>query len=113
MKSAPTENVIVSNLDSNDLSKNENISKNNFEQPIELNQEEYSSQNLYLKIHGFNSYNESKEILDSFSIDFQATIQNEGNYYSILIGPIENQDANNLVSSFISKGYKKTEILIF
>ena len=38
--------------------------------------------------------------------------QKEGDNYSILIGPIENSEANKLVPSFISKGYKKTEIIL-
>ena len=38
--------------------------------------------------------------------------KNEGDNYSILLGPIENIDANKLVSSFISKGYNKTEIIL-
>ena len=32
--------------------------------------------------------------------------------YDVIIGPLENIEANNLVSYFISKGYKETEILI-
>ena len=40
------------------------------------------------------------------------TTQNEGSSYSVLLGPIENIDANKLVSSFISKGYKNTEIIL-
>ena len=37
---------------------------------------------------------------------------NEGDSYSLLLGPLENQEANNLVLSFISKGYKKTEFIL-
>ena len=58
------------------------------------------------------TYNEAKNIINTLSIKFNTTTQNEGDTYSVLLGPIENIDANKLVSSFISKGYKKTEIIL-
>ena len=85
---------------------------NNIEQPIELTMEQIINQNLYLKVYGFESYNEAKEIMNNFNIPFNTTTQNEGGTYSILLGPLENKDVNKLVSSFISKGYKKTEIIL-
>ena len=39
-------------------------------------------------------------------------MQNINSKYVVIIGPLENKEANNLVSYFISKGYKETEILI-
>ena len=90
-----------------------NISNNNsIEQPIKLMLEEISNQDLYVKVYGFKSYNEAKKIIKKLNIKFNTTTQNEGDSYSILLGPIENIDANKLVSSFISKGYKKTEIIL-
>ena len=80
--------------------------------PIEWGAEEVSNQNLYLKVYGFNSYDEANKILSTLNIEFKTTTQNEGDNYSILLGPIENIDANKLVSSFISKGYNKTEIIL-
>ena len=108
--SAPTESVSISDLDEVTIKKN--ISDSKIEQPIELMLEEVSTQDLFVKIYGFKSYNETKKIIDSLNIKFNITTQNEGESYSVIIGPIENIDANKLVSSFISKGYKNTEILL-
>ena len=108
--SAPTESVIISELEI--ISNKNNITNSNYEQPIELGSEEVSKQNLYLKVYGFNSYDEVNKIIDALNIEFKTTTQNEGDDYSILLGPIENIDANKLVSSFISKGYKNTEIIL-
>ena len=35
-----------------------------------------------------------------------------GTFYKLIIGPIENETANKLVSTFISKGYKENEIIL-
>ena len=43
--------------------------------------------------------------------DFDGMVK-EGEEFNILLGPIENTDADDLVSFFISKGYKKTEIIL-
>jgi hypothetical protein len=40
------------------------------------------------------------------------TIQNDQGLHSLIIGPLDNIDANNLVLSFISRGYKKTEFFL-
>ena len=32
--------------------------------------------------------------------------------YNLILGPIKNEEADKLVSSFIMKGYKKTEIIL-
>ena len=45
-------------------------------------------------------------------LSYKFTTQNEGDYYSLIVGPLENTEANNLVLSFISKGYKKTEFIL-
>ena len=108
--SAPTESVSISDLDEVTIKKN--ISDSKIEQPIELMLEEVSNQDLFVKVYGFESYNETKNIIDLLNIKFNTTTQNEGDSYSVIIGPIENIDANKLVSSFISKGYKNTEILL-
>jgi len=108
--SAPTESVSISDLDEVTIKKN--ISDSKIEQPIELMLEEVSNQDLFVKVYGFESYNETKNIIDLLNIKFNITTQNEGESYSVIIGPIENIDANKLVSSFISKGYKNTEILL-
>jgi len=108
--SAPTENVSISDLD--EKADKINICNNKVEQPIELMTEEVSNQELFIQVYGFESYNEAKKIINSFNIKFNTTTQNEGDSYSVIIGPIENIDANKLVSSFISKGYKNTEIIL-
>ena len=110
INSAPTESVAISDL--NKISNQGDATIDNYEQPIELGSEEISNQNLYLKVYGFNSYDDAKTIIDTLNIDFKTTTQNEGDNYSILLGPLENIDANKLVSSFISKGYKNTEIIL-
>ena len=108
--SAPTESVSISDLD--EVTTTNNISDSQIEQPIELMLEEVPNQDLFVKVYGFKSYNETKKIIDSLNIKFNITTQNEGESYSVIIGPIENIDANKLVSSFISKGYKNTEIIL-
>ena len=110
INSAPTENVSITDLD--EITDKKNIFNNNIEQPIMLMTEEVSNQDLYIKVHGFESYDEAKYIINTLNINFNTTTQNEGNSYSILLGPIENIEANKLVSSFISKGYKNTEIIL-
>jgi len=35
-----------------------------------------------------------------------------GTFYKLIIGPIENEIANKLVSTFIRKGYKENEIIL-
>ena len=108
--SAPTESVSISDLDEVTIKKK--ISDRKIEQPIELMLEDVSNQDLFVKVYGFESYNETKNIIDLLNIKFNITTQNEGESYSVIIGPIENIDANKLVSSFISKGYKNTEIIL-
>ena len=108
--SAPTEKVSISNLD--EKADKTNISNNKIEQPIELMTEEISNQELFIKVYGFESYNAAKNIIKSFNIKFNTTTQNEGDSYSVIVGPIENIDANKIVSSFISKGYKNIEIIL-
>ena len=108
--SAPTESVSISDL--NEITDKKSISNNEIEEPIKLTTEEISNQDLFVKVYGFESYNEAKNIINALNIKFNTTTQNEGDSYSVLLGPIENIDANKLVSSFISKGYKNTEIIL-
>ena len=48
-----------------------------------------SNQNLYLKVYGFNSYDEANKTLSTLNIEFKTTTQNEGDNYSILLGPMK------------------------
>ena len=108
--SAPTEAVTISDLD--EVSDTNEVVNNNIDLPIELGQEKINEANLYLKVYNFDSYNEAINITKELNIDFNITTRKQNNKFIILIGPIENEDANNLVSSFIAKGYKKTEIVL-
>jgi len=67
---------------------------------------------LIIKIEGFDSYNDVKKIIGSFIDNYKSTIQNEGNSYSAIFGPLNNIEANKLVQLLISKGYKNAEIVI-
>ena len=106
---APTEPVIISNLDN---SFSENINLEYIEQPIEIGFEDVGNKKLYLKIYDFTSFAKAKNVITDLNLHYKYTTQNEGNNYSIIIGPLENFEANNLVLSFIAKGYKKTEFII-
>ena len=113
VESAPTESVSISDLeDSTNTTITTIESINNPEQPIELLVEKVSNQELFLKVYGFKSYDQAREIIKNEDIIFNITIQNEVEAYSIILGPLENTDVNKLVSSFIAKGYKKTEIIL-
>ena len=48
----------------------------------------------------------------SWSLSKEYTSEKNNSKYDVIIGPLKNTEANNLVSYFISKGYKETEILI-
>ncbi len=108
--SAPTESVSISDLD--EVTVEKNISNSKIKQPIELMLEEVSNQDLFVKVYGFDSYKEIKNIIDLLNIKFNTTTQNDADSHSVIIGPIENIDANKLVSSFVSKGYKNAEIIL-
>ena len=111
LESAPTEEVSITDLRETEIDKQEKTT-NYLNEPIEVFFEKVSENKLFVKSFGFNSYLNAKEMISSLEDQFKTTIQNEGNNYSILFGPLENNDANKLVSSFISKGYKKTEIIL-
>ena len=107
--SAPTEKVSISNLD-NEIFNNQTIEK--IDQPIEIGFEEIGEKGLFLKIFGFKNYINIKKTIFELNIFNEFTYKKEGDMYSIIIGPLKNLEANNLVLSFISKGYSKTEFII-
>ena len=109
IEAAPTENVFESDLEDSD---NINSGDNDFEQPIELSFEEVKEEKLYIKIINFQSYEEISKILNELKVYYERTIENNDNLFDVLIGPIENENANKIVSSFISKGYKNVEIIV-
>jgi len=108
--SAPTEEVSISNLDDN-LYILENDT-NSIYQPIELGFEDIAEKNLYLKIYGFGSYKDIRDSISDLELTHKFITQKDKSTYSVIFGPLENLEANNLVLSFISKGYKKTEIIL-
>ena len=109
IESAPTESVSISNIEQDIV---ENNSPDNTEQPIEIGFQEIENSELFLKVYEFKSYNQAKSIISEIDPSIVFTTQNEGNTYTLIIGPLKNEEANNLVLSFISKGYKKTEFIL-
>ena len=109
IESAPTENVLITNIDE-DINENDKIDK--LEQPIQLGFEEITDKELYLKVYDFNSYEKAKSTILELDISNKFTTKKEENNYSLIIGPLTNIDANNLLLSFISKGYNTTEFIL-
>ena len=107
--SAPTEPVSISNLE-DETEKSEESSK--LEQPVEIGYQESPNKNLFLKIHNFKSYDEAKLLVIELELTNKYTTQKDSDTYSLIIGPLKNTEANKLVLSFISKGYKKTEFIL-
>ena len=109
VESAPTEIVSISNIEENfeDSDKIEYV-----EQPIELGYEEVKKVYLYLHVNYFNNYEEIQNIINEIELKEKFTSENTGNFYKLIIGPIDNQIANKLVSTFISKGYKENELIL-
>jgi len=107
--SAPTEIVTISNLDNDNFEDNENEI---LEQPIEIGFEEVENLALYLHINNFKNYQEIQKIINEIQLSEKYTSENMGTFYKLIIGPIENDIANKLVSTFIRKGYKDNEIIL-
>ena len=106
--SAPTEIVSITNINP-DLQSN---LKSYQQSSIEINFSEITKEKMFLKIYGFESYQKAKLIYGQLELKQKFTIQNDQVSYSLIIGPLENIEANNLVLSFISRGYKKTEFFL-
>ena len=112
VESAPTEIVSISNIDE-DLNtvedQNEDI---NIEQPIELGFEEVDDLDLYLHVNNFKNYQEIKNIVNEINLSDKYTSENIGNFYKLIVGPIDNKTADKLLSTFISKGYKESKLIL-
>ena len=111
VNSSPTEPVSILNLDDD----NEDKKNNNdiyISQPIEIGFEKILPTSLYLRVYNFQSDEEIKNIIMNLNISIEYASQKDGDNYSVIFGPLENIEANNLVLSFISKGYKKTELIL-
>ena len=110
VSSAPTDIVSIGELDENEvLKENNNRIK---QEPIELKSEKIIEFKLYLKVFGFENYKNIQTTIEEYDKDLKYTSQKNNSKYDLVIGPIENTEANNLVSYFITKGYKETEIFI-
>ena len=112
VESAPTEIVSISNIDE-DLNTAEDQNEDiNIEQPIELGFEEVDDLNLYLHVNNFKNYQEIKNIVNEINLSDKYTSENIGNFYKLIVGPIDNKTADKLLSTFISKGYKESKLIL-
>ena len=112
VESAPTEIVSISNIDE-DLNTFEDQTEDiKIEQPIELGFEEVDELDLYLHVNNFKNYQEIKNIVNEINFLDKYTSENIGNFYKLIIGPIDNKTADKLLSTFISKGYKESKLIL-
>ena len=109
ISSAPTDIVSISNLD--DINTKD-INNSIAEKPIEIGNQKIENNDLYIKIYHFKSYEEIKNILNEIDTSLKTTTERIDSEFNLIIGPINNNEANKLVSTFIMKGYKQTEIII-
>ena len=108
--SAPTEIVSITNIESDEVLEEDK--QDTLEQPIELGFEKVESLELYLHVSNFKNYDEIQKIVKEIDLKEKYTSENMGSFYKLIIGPIENETANKLVSTFILKGYKENEIIL-
>ena len=112
VESAPTEIVSISNIDE-DLNTAEDQNEDiNIEQPIELGFEEVDDLDLYLHVNNFKNYQEIKNIVNEINLSDKYTSENIENFYKLIVGPIDNKTADKLLSTFISKGYKESKLIL-
>jgi len=110
ISSAPTDIVSIEEID--EIIENNNETNTIVEDPIELKSEKIIDFKLYLRVTGFENYESIQSVLDDYDKNLKYTSEKNNSEYDVIIGPLENKEANNLVSYFISKGYKENEILI-
>ncbi|MDB2349785.1 hypothetical protein N9W05_05370 [Alphaproteobacteria bacterium] len=112
VESAPTEIVSISNIDE-DLNTLEDKTEDiKIEQPIELGFEEVDDLDLYLHVNNFKNYQEIKNIVNEINLSDKYTSENIGNFYRLIIGPIDNKTGHKLLSTFIGKGYKESKLIL-
>ena len=112
VESAPTEIVSISNIDEDLNTSEEQTEDIKIEQPIELGFEEVDDLDLYLHINNFKNYQDIKNIVNEINFSDKYTSENIGNFYKLIIGPIDNKTADKLLSTFISKGYKESKLIL-
>ena len=108
--SAPTEIVSITNIESDE--DVEEDKQDAFEPPIELGLEKVENVELYLHVSNFKNYDEIQKIVKEIGLKEKYTSENMGSFYKLIIGPMENETANKLVSTFILKGYKENKIIL-
>ena len=110
ISSAPTDIVSIEEID--EIIETNVKTNKIIDEPIELKSEKITDFKLYLRVTGFENYDRIRLVLDNYDRNLKFTSEKNNSEYDVIIGPLENTEANNLVSYFISKGYKETEILI-
>ena len=112
VESAPTEIVSISDIDE-DLNTFEDKTEDiKIEQPIELGFEEVDDLDLYLHVNNFKNYQELKNIINEINLSDKYTSENIGNFFKLIIGPIDNKTGDKLLSTFIGKGYKESKLIL-
>ena len=112
VESAPTEIVSISDIDE-DLNTFEDKTEDiKIEQPIELGFEEVDDLDLYLHVNNFKNYQEIKNIVNEINLLDKYTSENIGNFFKLIIGPIDNKTGDKLLSTFIGKGYKESKLIL-
>ncbi len=106
--SAPTEMVSISEIDNSTITNDGNI--NNSLNPIEISSEDVQDFKLFIRIFNFENYDKIQTIMKELDNNLKFTSEKNDLKYDLLIGPVEKSEVNNLVSYFISKGYKETKI---
>jgi len=110
ISAAPTDIVSIEEID--EIIETNDYTNTISEETIELKSEKITDFKLYLRVIGFENYENIRSVLDNYENNLKYTSEKNNSKYDVIIGPLENIEANNLVSYFISKGYKETEILI-
>ena len=108
VSSAPTETVSISEIDNSNNNTGKDFSETI--NPIEISSEKVQNFKLFLRIFNFENYDDIKNIMNNLDNNLKYTSEKNGLKYDLILGPLEKTDVNNLVSYFISKGYKETKI---
>ena len=112
VESAPTEIVSISNIDEDLIAFEDQTDDIKIEQPIELGFEEVDNLDLYLHVNNFKNYQEIKNIVNEINLSDKYTSENIGNFFKLIIGPIDNKTGDKLLSTFIGKGYKESKLIL-
>ena len=109
ISSAPTSIVSISEIDSADMQNNDD---DEITQPVEILSEEVKEFDLFLKVSNFDDYNAIKTVINDLDKDIKYTSEKNGINFDLILGPVDKKEINNIVSYFISKGYKETKIIL-